>query len=106
MQRFLHARQQVQASDSRLGVSRALEGLLAQLLPSEMAALPGRVGDLLTSDPAAVPYSALDLTRIELDYRGDAEVAILLRDIAHVYVLASNRLSSLDAKVRLVSLEQ
>jgi hypothetical protein len=42
-----------------------------------------------------------DLTRIDLDYRGDLEAASLLGDIAHVYVLASNRLASLDAKAKI-----
>lgn len=101
MQRFHQTRQQVQISDSRPAVSRALQELVDQLLPSDLSVLPEAVGPLLTSDPAAVPNSALDLTRIELRYQGDPEVEALLRDIAHVYVLASNRLAALDAKTRL-----
>ena len=93
-------------SDSRLAVGRALQELLAQLLPSELSVLPEPVAPLLVADPASVPASALDLTRIELDFRGDPEVASLLRDIAHVYVAASNRLASLDAKAKLYAVAQ
>ena len=101
MQRFHHARQAMQVSDSRSSVSRVLQELIAQMLPSELSVLPDAVGPLLTADPASVPASALDLTRIELYFSGDPEAGSLLRDIAQVYVMASNRIATLDAKAKL-----
>ena len=101
MQRFQEARRQVQVSDSRQGVSLALQTLLDQLMPSELSDMPAIVTAALRTEPDLIPASALELTRAELAFTGDGEVALVLRDIAHVYVLASNRIASIDAKAKL-----
>jgi hypothetical protein len=91
----------VQASDSRHGVSTAIQTMLDQLMPSELAHLPSVATAALRSEADLIPASALELTRAELAYNGDNEAGLLLRDIAHVYVLASNRIASLDSKAKL-----
>jgi hypothetical protein len=101
VQRFHEARRQIQVSDSREGVSLAIQTLLDQLMPSELAHLPPVATAALRTEAELIPASALELTRAELAYTGDGESGTLLRDIALAYVLASNRIASLDSKAKL-----
>lgn len=100
MERFKSARQRLQAADSRLQVSEALAILIASLLPSELGMLPANARECLTADPERIPDCAFELTRTELTFRGPDEETTFLRELAHVFVLATNRLAAFDARDR------
>ena len=95
MHRYLNWKDPLLDARSVGDVRRVMEQYLKTLGLGDVEALPPSSWEALSVDDIA--GSALELTRIELTFMGDAEVKAILQEVAHTYIAASNRIVQIQS---------
>jgi hypothetical protein len=75
-------------------VQSIVQEYLASIVPSDMSRLPADC--VRAASVADIPGGAVYLIRAELVFRGEAEAANLLHEIAHIFAAASQRIGVIE----------
>ena len=94
MERFGRCREALMKADSPETVMKVMGDCMDSLPADMIARLPLAVQNTLKRPLADIDGAAVQLLRTELTYSGRHEDAILLREIAQTYALASLRLKA------------
>lgn len=85
----------IESAQSERALESVLEDYAASILPSDIAPLPPVVHRVIATPDSDIAGHAVDLVRAVLDYSGDPDAEVVLREMAQTFVAASHRLGQL-----------
>lgn len=98
MQRFVQWREAISLASDPEAVCSVVTECANAIPPSDIGSLPAGCRSILENPAVDIQGAAVVLLQEELRFSGDADVAALLREIAHTFVAASARLGMLHGR--------
>ena len=95
MERFARYRGELLRADTPEHVSKLVGECMDSLPPEMLAGLPPACRNVLRNPTIDIQAAAVDLLRAELKSTGPGDDAVLLKEIAQTYAIASARLRNL-----------
>lgn len=88
----------IQMAGDRARVETIVRDYVSSIMPADLSRMPEACQELLVRHVEDIPGAAVALAREDLRFTGDADTAMVLHEIAHTFVVASNRIAQIEQR--------
>lgn len=98
MHRFQRWEPVIEMAGDRARVATIVRDYVNSIMPSDLSRMPESCRSLLARHVDDIPGAAMTLARADHLFTGDADTAMVLHEIAHTFVAASERIAQIEQR--------